>query len=214
MATLAVIGGRYEETFLWLFVALVIDAVDGTLARAVGVAVWLPRFSGERLDLVIDYLTYVFVPVLALLHAGFLTGGLGIWLAAAVLLSSLYHFADLESKTDDNCFVGFPAVWNLIAFCLFAWNLKGTRAALLIAVLVVLTFVPMRWLHPLRVRRHFALNVAVMLAGLTAAGCVLLQGFPAGPFTGGLLAVSALYFAIRAALAPWAGIGGGEPGRT
>ena len=82
--------------------ALVIDAVDGSLARAVDVEANLPRFSGERLDLVIAYMTYVFVPVLALLHAKVLTGWIGQGLAGLILLSSLYHFSDTESKTEDN----------------------------------------------------------------------------------------------------------------
>lgn len=201
-ALLATWERAYEQAFGWLFVALVIDAVDGTLARAADVEANVPRFSGERLDLVIDYLTYVFIPVVILLQAGVLSGWAGRGLAGLVLLSSLFHFADTESKTEDNCFVGFPAVWNLVAFCLLAWGLRGWLAALIVAVLVVLTFVPMRWLHPFRVKWLFTLNIGVTVAALGAALWILWFGFPAGYVSGSILALAALYYLGLAIVSP------------
>lgn len=203
LAVWAATDGAYERAFIWLLVALVIDAVDGALARAVDVEVNLPRFSGERLDLVVDYVTYVFVPVLILVQSGILQGLLGRCLAGSILLSSLYHFADTESKTEDNCFVGFPAVWNLVAFCLLAWDMRGGWAAILVAVLVVLTFVPMRWVHPMRVKRLFAVNVGVMAAGLAASAWVLWRGFPASSWTGAILAAASLYYLAIALVWSW-----------
>lgn len=194
LAMLAVLDGAYERAFAWLFVALFVDAVDGSMARAVDIEQNLPRFSGERLDLVIDYVTYVFVPVLALLHARLLEGTLGHAVAMLILLSSLYHFADNDSKSADNCFVGFPAVWNIVAFCLFAWGVSSTIAAAVSVVLAGLAFVPMHWLHPMRVRRLLVLNVGVTVAGLAAGMWVLWVGFPAGPVTGGVLLAAALYY--------------------
>ena len=108
LAVRAVIAGAWETVFVWLGIALIIDGIDGTFARLAKVSEHLPRFSGERLDLVVDYLTYVFVPALALVQAGYLPGALGLLLAALILLSSLFHFADTQSKSDDNCFVAFP----------------------------------------------------------------------------------------------------------
>ena len=151
-ATLALIGGAPERMFLWLGAALLIDGLDGPLARRLTVGRRLPRFSGERLDLVIDYLTYVFIPALALWQAGVLAGALGLALVAGILVSSLFHFADLESKAEDNSFVGFPAIWNLVAFYLFAFDAGPAAAALVAGAGIVLTFVPWRWVHPLRVR--------------------------------------------------------------
>jgi len=110
MAALAAFDGAWERMFIWLGVALVIDAIDGTFARLFQVEQRLPRFSGERLDLVVDYVTYVFVPVPALLQAKYLTGTGGLIIGALILLSSLYHFSDLASKGDDYSFVGFPAI--------------------------------------------------------------------------------------------------------
>src|SRR5215813_13638620 len=133
LATRAVLSAAWEQVFGWLGVALIIDGIDGTLARLADVKAKLPRFSGDRLDLIIDYVTYVFVPALALLQAGYLGGaGWGVVLANLILLSSLFHFSDTQSKTDDHCFVGFPAIWNIVAFYVFAFAMPVWLAALLV----------------------------------------------------------------------------------
>jgi phosphatidylcholine synthase len=106
-ATLALIGGSPERMFLWLGAALLIDGLDGPMARRLNVAERLPRFSGERLDLVIDFITYVFIPALALWQAGVLAGALGARARGGDPRLLLFHFADLESKAEDNSFVGF-----------------------------------------------------------------------------------------------------------
>jgi phosphatidylcholine synthase len=205
LALLDVLAGRYEWAFGWLFLALMVDAVDGAFARAVGVIEVLPRFSGERLDLVIDYVTYVFVPIVALLVGGFLVGTVGTIVAAVALLSALYHFSDLESKAQDNCFVGFPAVWNIVAFCVFALGIKGSWVLAVVLGLAVLTFVPMHWIHPMRVGRLLALNVAVSVASIAAGLWILRVGFPAGPIAGAIVAGGALYFVALASVWPLVG---------
>ena len=179
LATHAVISGTWEAAFAWLGVALVIDGIDGTLARKAKVHLWLPRFSGERLDLVIDYLTYVFVPALALIQGGFLRGTWGLALAALILLSSLFHFSDTESKADDHSFVGFPAIWNLVAFYAFAFSLSETAAALLVLACALLTFVPLKWAHPMRTPRLRPLTMLAAAVWGAAAIAALLAGFPA-----------------------------------
>ncbi|MEZ5818198.1 MAG: phosphatidylcholine synthase [Hyphomicrobiaceae bacterium] len=209
LATLAVLDGRFEAAFAWLFVALVIDAVDGTMARAVRVDVNVPRFSGERLDLVIDFVTYVFVPVIALIRGGFLVGTAGMAAAALVLLSSLYHFADRSSKADDHCFVGFPAVWNIVAFCLFAWGAAAWLALAICVVLSLLAFVPMHWIHPMRVKRCFRPSVGAAGAGIAAGLWVLGTGFPGGTVAQIVLGVASAYFVVMAVIWSWLGRGDG-----
>lgn len=177
LAMLAVMEGAYAKAFAWLGVALVIDGVDGTLARRVDVVRRLPRFSGERLDVVIDYVTYVFVPAVALVHSGILGGWFGAGLGGLIAMSSLFHFADNASKTKDHCFVGFPAVWNIVAFYLFAFRLPDWAAAGAVLLCVGLTFVPMRWLHPMRVERLVWVNIAGSVLWLAAAAQTLLTGF-------------------------------------
>jgi phosphatidylcholine synthase len=177
-ATLAAIDYRWEHVFGWLGLAFLIDGIDGTFARMFDVHRRLPRFSGERLDLVIDYVTYVFVPAFALLQAGFLAGWLGIGLAAAILLSSLYHFSDMGSKADDHSFVGFPAIWNVVAFYLFAFNASQPVTALVVIVCTALTFVPWRWVHPLRVVSLRPLTLALTALWAVTAVWVVWHGFP------------------------------------
>lgn len=177
MATLAVAKGQYEAMFGWLGLAFVIDGIDGPLARHVDVKHRLPRFSGERLDLVIDYLTYVFVPVLAMLNAGLFPGSVALAIGAAILLSSLYHFADTDSKAEDNSFIGFPAIWNMVALYLFAFHPSPWLAAEVCLVCVALTFVPMKWVHPMRVVAWRGLTLGLLGLWLAAAAAALWAGF-------------------------------------
>ncbi len=193
LATRAALAGAWEEVFFWLGVALAIDGVDGTFARLVEVSSRLPRFSGERLDLVIDYITYVFVPALALLQAGYLPGGFGVVLASLILMSSLFHFADTESKTDDHCFVGFPAIWNVVAFYIFAFQLSAGASAVLVLACVALTIVPLRWGHPMRTPFLKPLTLTLSALWMIAAGATLWSGFPAGFYAKAVLAVVAVY---------------------
>jgi phosphatidylcholine synthase len=169
LATRTVLSGAWEQAFGWLGVALVIDGIDGTFARLAHVSTRLPRFSGERLDLVVDYVTYVFVPALALLQGGYLSGAFGVFLAGLILLSSLFHFSDMESKSDDHCFVGFPAIWNIVAFYVFAFQTPPWAVAMLVLACVVLTFVPLRWAHPMRTPLLWPPMASALL--FCAAGC-------------------------------------------
>jgi phosphatidylcholine synthase len=175
----AVWAGAWQAMFAWLGLALLIDGIDGTFARLANTHGRLPRFSGERLDLVVDYLTYVFVPAAALLRAGYLSGAMGLTLCALVLLSSLYHFADTGSKGEDYCFIGFPAIWNVVAFYVFAIGVPPGVASLIVLVCVALTFVPLRWAHPLRTRRLLPITIGAMFVWSIAAALTVLLGFPA-----------------------------------
>jgi len=193
MALLAIAEKDWERLYLWLGLAFIIDGVDGTFARWVRVTERLPRFSGERLDLIIDYLTYVFIPAYALLAAGYLTGPIGLGMACAILLSSLFHFVDTDSKAEDYSFVGFPAVWNIIAFYIFVFQLTPSAVHALIGLCVVLTFVPMKWVHPFRVKRWRGLVIVLCTAWSVAALAATLGGLAnVAPWAAGvLLAVAA-----------------------
>jgi phosphatidylcholine synthase len=194
LATRAALSGAWEQVFAWLGVALIIDGIDGTFARMAHVSARLPRFSGDRLDLVIDYVTYVFVPALALLQAGYLGGSaLGVMLASLIVLSSLFHFSDTQSKSDDHCFVGFPAIWNIVAFYVFALQMPVWMAALLVLACVVLTFVPLRWAHPLRTPLLWPITFGLTGLWVVAAFVTIWSGFPAGPYSRAVLLLAAAY---------------------
>lgn len=197
LAMRAVLEEAWEEAFIWLGVALIIDAIDGPFARRVQVSERLPRWSGERLDLIIDYLTYVFVPVLMLLQAKFLTGVTGLTLASLILVSSLYHFSDTGSKSEDNYFVGFPAVWNGIVFYIFVFGLSELWASLVVILFVALTFVPLKWVHPVRVVWLRPLTLLLMgLWIIVAAWTLLSSGLPAAIWQQAVFAAVALYLVL------------------
>ncbi len=193
LAVNAVIGGQMALAFAWLGLALLIDTVDGPLARALKVEQRLPRFSGERLDLVIDYLTYVFIPALMLLQGSFLTGMSGMILASLIPLSALYHFSDLRSKSDDNCFVGFPAIWNVVVLYIFAFHPGETVTSAIVLIFVVLTFIPFKWIHPTRVKIMRPITLAAGALWSVAAIWAVLHGFPAPDWAKMILAAVAIY---------------------
>ena len=192
-AALAVFDHHAETMFLWLGVAFFIDGIDGAFARAVRVSERLPRFSGDRLDLIVDYLTYVFIPVLALLAWHYLDGMAGLVIAALILLSSLFHFADLESKSKDNAFVGFPAVWNIVAFYVFAFQLSPAATAVLSIAAIVAAFLPIPWLHPLRVQTLRPLSVLVTGVFAVTSLMTVWRGFPASHGQQAVLGAVAIY---------------------
>lgn len=192
----ATMEARWEVAFLWLGLALIIDGIDGTFARMADVQTRLPRFSGERLDLVVDYLTYVLVPALMLWQAGFVTGSWAWIVPSLILLSSLFHFSDVESKADDYAFVGFPAIWNVVAFYVFALGMSQAATVALVLVLVGLTFVPLKWVHPMRTPFARPMTLAVCLLWGVAASWILYRGFPATGLSAAVLLVSALYAGV------------------
>ncbi len=199
-ALLAAVDGHWAVSFAWLGAALFVDAVDGPLARLAEVKKVLPRFSGEDLDKVIDYLTYVTVPAIMIARSDILTGELRLPAAAVMMLVSLYHFSDRESKTEDSYFVGFPAIWNVIVFYCFVLGLPQPVSAGLIVLCALLTFIPFRWVHPLRVRRLRPVTGAVSLIWAVTSVLVLLYGFPGN-------AVERVIFVLTATYMVWLGSG-------
>ena len=192
-ALIAAAAHRWEEAFAWLGIALIVDGVDGPLARRIGVLEKLPRFSGERLDLIIDYFTYVVVPAYIIYEAPLVPQSLAFLAAALILLTSLFHFMDSKSKTEDGFFVGFPAVWNIVALYLLIFPLPGGIAFAALVVLALLTFLPLKWLHPVRVARFRMVTFAVMAAWTGATVFALLEGFPSSLAVQIVIALSTLY---------------------
>jgi phosphatidylcholine synthase len=187
----AVHQGDWQTMFAWLGAALIVDAVDGPLARYLKVESVLRRFSGERLDLIVDYLTYVAVPAYALTEAPILPDAWRLPAAAAILLSSLFHVADLDSKTDEGYFIGFPAIWNIVLLYLFALGLAPYAALAVIGAFVLLTFVPILAVHPFRVARFRWLTCLATALWAVAATAAVFNPFPSPFWVQALLLVTA-----------------------
>jgi phosphatidylcholine synthase len=194
LALLAAVRGDFAVMFLCLGIALVVDGIDGTIARALKVAELLPRWSGDVLDLVVDFVTYVFVPAYAIAAGGLLPPGLGAPAGILIVMTGAIYFADRRMKTADHYFRGFPTLWNVVAFYLFVLKPPPWLAAGLVALLAVLTFMPFKFLHPFRVvRLRFVSMGAVLLWSLLAA-YALLRSLEPGPLVAGGLVVLAVYF--------------------
>jgi phosphatidylcholine synthase len=162
LAMMAAVAEHWAGMFAWLGLALAVDAADGPLARRLEVARALPRWSGETLDLVVDFATYVFVPAYAIAASGLLPAGLGAPAGVLVVVTGALYFADRAMKTPDNYFRGFPALWNVAAFYLLLLHPGPVAATGAVTALAAMTFVPFPFIHPLRVRRHRAFNIAVL----------------------------------------------------
>jgi phosphatidylcholine synthase len=160
LAALAVFDGQFRTAFLLLLLTTLIDATDGVLARALRVKERLPDFDGAHLDDIVDYVTYVFVPVLLMLRAGLLPETWGPWIGGVVLLASAYGFVQPGAKvqTTDHYFTGFPSYWNIVAVYVYVWRHAPVWNAVLLVMLAALVFVPFRYIYPSR---------TAALAGLT-----------------------------------------------
>jgi phosphatidylcholine synthase len=193
-ALIYAVRGQWTAMFVCLGIALIVDGVDGTFARAFRVADLLPRWSGDALDLVVDFTTYVFVPAYALAASGLLPESLALAAAMLIVVTGALYFADNRMKTADNYFRGFPALWNAAAFYLFLLRPSPWIAAATIMVLAVLTFVPFKFLHPMRVKRLRGLNVAALIAWSLLALVAVLRDLEPGPWVAAGLVVIGLYF--------------------
>ncbi|GLR91805.1 phosphatidylcholine synthase [Bradyrhizobium iriomotense] len=163
LAMLEAVREQWAAMFQWLGVALIIDAIDGPIARRLNVKNVQPNWSGDVLDLVVDFVTYVFVPAYAIVASGLLLPVAAPLLGVAIIVTSALYFADLRMKAEDNHFRGFPALWNAAAFYLFLLHWSPLWSTLLVAALVVLTFVPFRVLHPVRVVRLRWLTMSLIV---------------------------------------------------
>ena len=190
LLALAAIDARdWTLALLWLLVALAIDGVDGSLARWAQVKLKAPRIDGETLDLVVDYLNYVFIPTVFIWRADLVPASLALWLAGAIQLSSLYLFSRTDMKTSDGYFRGFPSLWNLVAFYLFTVQAAPEIGALVVAALVVLTFAPVHFVHPFRVR-DYGIFLPVLATAWAACTVALLWPDWSAPARSALLILS------------------------
>ncbi len=193
-AVLALEAGDLRATFLWLVAATLIDATDGVLARALHVKERLPWFDGATLDNVVDYLTYVFVPALVVVKTGLVPPQLALPIGAAMLIASGYGFsrADAKVATTDHFFTGFPSYWNIVAVYLVDWRLSPAANAVILAALVVLVFVPVRYVYPSRTRTW---RTATVVLGAIWGVCLsmVIWRLPGG---GGIWSWLALVFPV------------------
>ena len=201
LAARAVIEFDYRAAFFWLGVQILVDATDGVLARALRVSERLPWFNGAKLDDIIDYLTYVFVPALFVWRAILVPERWTIWVAGAMLLSSAYGFNREDAKTTDHYFKGFPSYWNIVVFYLLVLRWPPEMNAAILLGLAVMVFVPMKYVYPSRMPvLRWQTNALGALWGVLVG--VMLWQYPAisRPVLLASLAFPIYYFGLSIAL--------------
>lgn len=194
LALAAVIAGDLTLAFIWLGVALLVDGVDGPLARWLNVTETASRYDGATLDLVVDFITYVFVPAAMLLRPEVMDAPLGLAAGFIVMIGSALYFADTGMKTEDWWFKGFPAVWNVVVFYIVVFKPATLLALVIVIVLAAMMFLPVVFVHPVRVRRWRALTMGVLALWSIAAVVAIGQRLDPDVWTKALLLGGAAYF--------------------
>ena len=193
LAMLAAVGSNWDMMFLWLVIAFFVDGIDGPLARHYNVKDNASEYDGVLLDLIIDYLTYVFIPAYALFQSGLLDGWTG-WVTIIIItFTSALYFADTRMKTKDNSFSGFPGCWNMVILVFFAltpnfWIILGIVIALTLSM-----FLPVEFIHPVRTKRWRLINLPIAFLWTLCAGLAAWADFDPGPVVLIGLTLSSLY---------------------
>lgn len=196
LAMLAAVDERWGMMFLWLVVALIVDGIDGPLARHYHVKTNWPTYDGVLMDLIIDYMTYVFIPAYALFKSGLLPGWTG-WIAIIVIVySSVIYFVDTRMKTKDNSFAGFPACWNMVVLVLFALQPNFWIMLAIVVGLAFTMFTNLKFIHPMRTERWRPLTLVMTVGWLAFAGWAAWVDFHPQSWAQYGLAITSIYLMV------------------
>jgi len=193
LAMLEAVQGDWAMMFVWLIVAFGVDGIDGPLARATNVKVNAPRIDGVLLDLIIDYLTYVFIPAFALFTSGLLPGWTGWFAIIVITFTSVLYFSDTRMKTADYSFAGFPGCWNMVVLVLFAVEPNFWVSLGVVTLLAVAMFVPVKFVHPVRTERWRLITLPMALGWTFFAGWAAWVAFHPGSWALWGLVVTSLW---------------------
>ena len=160
---------QWMVMFAWLGVAFIVDGIDGPLARILDVTNRLPHWSGSSLDVVIDYTTYVLLPAFAVAQGPILDHPYNLVFSGMIAVTGALYYALRETKTADNHFKGFPVVWNMLIFDVFVFDFSEVSTIFFVLFFCILTFVPINFVHPVRVQRWKYLTLAMTIIWLCSA---------------------------------------------
>ena len=195
-AMLAAVEEKWSLMFLWLVVALLVDGIDGPLARRWDTPRNWPTYDGVLMDLIVDYLTYVFIPAYALFKSGMLDGWTGWFAIIVICYGSVIYFADTRMKTKDKSFSGFPACWNMVVLVLFALDPNPTTILVVVSFLTVAMFLNLKFVHPTRTKRWREVTLPVSLAWVVFAAWAAWVDFAEGSVAHWGLLASSLYLCL------------------
>jgi phosphatidylcholine synthase len=200
LAVMAIADGDWNTAFIWLGIALLVDGIDGPLARRHRVRERLPKWDGAALDFVIDYTTYVFAPAIILAQALELPPGVGATAGIIVAVTGALYFADTRMKQPDNSFRGFPAVWNMVVFGLYAFLPPWPVTVIVVIALAVMTFLPVNFVHPVRVVKWRALTLGVLTIWFVTCAWLIGTDFQTPMLVKALMAAASAYLLLVAAV--------------
>ncbi len=159
-----IIDGEIFKAFMWLGLGLLIDGIDGTIARFLRVSVKLPHIDGHMLDSIIDYINYIFIPAFMLHHFKILPETMDTVLPATIMVISVISYSNKNTKTDENCYIGFPAIWNVVVLYLVILDYSVLVNTAILISLIILKIVPIRFVHPFRTKSFKKSTLVVSLS--------------------------------------------------
>tara|TARA_B100000287_G_scaffold273318_1_gene257441 strand:+ start:143 stop:844 length:702 start_codon:yes stop_codon:yes gene_type:complete len=193
LAMLSAVNERWDLMFLYLTLAFIVDGFDGPLARHYNVKENAPEYDGVLLDLIIDYLTYVFIPAYALFVSGLLNGWSG-WVCIIVIaFCSALYFSDTRMKTLDNSFAGFPGCWNMLVLVLLATKPNWQIILVIVVLLAISMFTNLKFIHPVRTERWRKISLPISILWTLLAGICAWQNFEINTLVKIALISSSLY---------------------
>ncbi len=196
VAAVAAADSAWQMVFLFLGLAMIVDGIDGPIARKLGVKERLPWFDGATLDLVVDFTTYVLIPALVLSLSDLVTQPFATGAGIVVAVVGALYFADKRMKTAEQSFRGFPAVWNAVVYQLMIYKFPEVVTLLIIAAFAVLTFLPVEFVHPMRVRRMRIVTSSMAVIWGLLAIAALVENLNPDPVVLTLFSIVNLYFAF------------------
>ncbi len=193
LAMLAAVESEWSLMFLWLVVAFIVDGIDGPLARRYDVKTNAPEYDGVLMDLIIDYLTYVFIPAFALFQSGLLNGWTG-WVCIIIItFTAVVYFADSRMKTKDNSFSGYPGCWNMFILVMFATTPSWQIITILTILIAAAQFAPLKFIHPVRTERWRNISLPIAILWTALSGYAAWVDFNIGVPTITALSITSLY---------------------
>lgn len=193
LAMLAAVDEKWDLMFLWLVVAFIVDGIDGPLARKYDVKQFAPQYDGMVLDMIIDYITYIFIPAYALFKSSLLPDWIG-WICILVITyTSAMYMVDTRMKTKDNSFSGFPATWNMLVLVIFATEPNFWIILFLVIACAITMFTPLKFIHPVRTERWRFLSLPIALIWTATATYAAWSNFDQSAIVTVPLTIASIY---------------------
>ncbi len=182
LSLIAIARFEFKLAFILIAIIIFIDAVDGTLARQIDIKKHV-RIDGALLDNMIDFFNYALVPAFFIAWSGVIPSFWNIPCIVAIVFAASYQFSQLDAKTEDHFFKGFPSYWNIAIFYIYYWQTLPITNVIIVFILCILSFVPIKYIYPSRMQyisNNYLVRVLMFIATLVwgAATIALLVTYP------------------------------------